>query len=175
MSLQPLESDSRVEWTPLRGMIKATVYGIVAAALLAAANIGASKATGGTYSQSMILFMAGAFLTTWILFSVVHWAAGMVGAACTTLVCVLAMLVFVVMQLHLAMDLGPIAGGAPVRGGEDIGQTLTGFHVWFSPYVLLVMVGSKTIMMGVCAWIRHDGSVDFTMLVEIAKTQVGWI
>lgn len=175
MSLEPLDAEPAVEWTPLRGMVKAAVYGLIAATALAGINVGLSVVTNGMYSQSLVLFMVGAFLTTWVLFSVVHWAAGMVGGACTALVCVLATMVFVTMQLHLAMDLGPLKGGALVAGGRDVGQHVKGFETWFSPGALLLMVGTKSLMMGVCAWIRHDGSVDSSTLVEMARQQLSWI
>lgn len=81
-SLQEPEEES---WTPARGIAKGAVFGALVSVLLAGV-VGVATYYLPVLTYHWLLGGAMGFFCTRILFSVVHWAAGMVGSVCTAMV-----------------------------------------------------------------------------------------
>ncbi|MCP3903529.1 MAG: hypothetical protein GY715_07815 [Planctomycetes bacterium] len=115
------------DWTPLRGLVRAAIAGSLAAFVLSAISF-CVIAVAPTLFFYAILRVTIALIVTWILFGVVHNAAGMVGAACSVLAVIL--VTTVMLSHHAAWSVF----GAPLSGEPEL---VRGWAFWFSPGVLI--------------------------------------
>lgn len=133
------------EWTPARGMARGTMAGVLVAAGLGLAFY--ALAYGAPFvTLNFALRVAWSFGVTWIVFTVVQRAAGMVGWPVTILGVVLSMAVI------LASHAAYAQAGVPTRDG-----VVDGWARWFHPWNLFVANLPTFIGVGVCAWREHEG------------------
>lgn len=148
------EVAAETEWTPARGLLRALAWGILVAVLLAILlSIVAWYAP--TLLVNWLLRAFIALLVTWVLFSVIHGAAGMVGWPCTWMAIGLALLVMLSNHLVFAWN------GVPTTKG-----TLAG-PLWLDPTVMLIQNLSTLIGVVGCAALRHSGGADWQTLRDL--------
>ncbi len=130
--IEDRDSATGDEWTPWRGILRGLWWGGVAALLLGVAvNLLAWYAP--LFALNFWVRNGMVVFAVWLLFSVVHGAAGMAGAMCTTIVIVLTLLV--AGSQHVAFALH----GASIRMGNTTGwdwcslPVLAGVNVWIIP------------------------------------------
>jgi hypothetical protein len=137
---------SHEDWTPAQGVVRGLVSGTVAAVILAAiADLLA------WFAPPMVLefWMRApeALFTVWILFVVVHRAAGMASWHCTAIVIVLTL--FIILSQHVVFSIHGVLTYAPKK------------WEWFSPQALVVYNLSAVVGAGFGVWAWKDGaSVD---------------
>jgi hypothetical protein len=151
------ESDQAKEEALLgRSLLKSAAAGLVVTVILIAA-----LAPLAWYlpllALGWLLRAVIAFAVAWVLFSVVHRAAGMVGWPFSILVGVLTTLVMV--SHHVAFALH----GVPSRSG-----TVSGWE-WLTPLALLVVNIPTLIGAGGCIWLRHDGGANWETIIDILR------
>ena len=132
-------------WTPLRGVLRGLMWGWVAAVILAIpANILAWYAPG--FATNLWVRNGAVVVTMWLLFGVVHGAAGMAGWACTAIVIVLTLLVAGSQHVAFALHGGPFKLGT-ADGWEWCSlPALVGVNVWVLPGIALA------------AWMWREGA-----------------
>lgn len=152
------EREERADWTPARGLLKGIVAGLVTAAILGvAADLFAWYAP--LLALNIWLRGGASLLTMWLLFLVVHRAAGMTGPPCTAVVVVLVLLLAFSQHIVFALH------GVESRMGRTAGWE------WCSLTVLAVANVSTAggIIFGVLLW--HDG-VSVRSLTDILTLRV---
>jgi hypothetical protein len=139
---------SNTEWTPFRGLMRATVAALVTSAVLSACFFGII-AVAPVIPLNVLLRVVLAFAVTWLVFAVVHASAGMVGWACTT----------IAVSCAFAVMLSNHAAWA-VLGCPAIGQpgVVTGWSLWFDPEVMLIPSVVAAIGVGFGAALCHSGA-----------------
>jgi len=144
----PIEENDD-DWSPGKGLARAGIRGTVTAAILAGALLPvayyAPYVVLGALSQAAV-----GFAVAWILFSVVHRAAGMVGGRCSVLAITLTVVVLLSNHLIFAIH------GVPTRQG----LLLIGWLYWFDPLVLCVSNVWAVIGIAFCTSLRHSGGAD---------------
>jgi len=156
--MDDLNLGTKDNWTPGKGILYGLAAGVVAAAILGVGeNILAWYAPG--FAVNILVRNCAAVLTVWLLFNVVHGAAGMAGWACTAIVVVLTFLVAGAQHIAFALH------GGPVRLG-----TVDGW-VWCSLPVLVAM--NVWILPGVAfgVWMWRDGG-SFGAFRDILRMRV---
>lgn len=145
---------AETEWTPARGLLRALAWGVLVAVLVAIL-LSMIAWYAPTLLVNWLLRAFIALLVAWVLFSVIHGAAGMVGWPCTLMVIVLALLVMLSNHVVFAWN------GVPTTKG-----TLAG-PLWLDPTVLLIQNLSTLIGVGGCAALRHSGGADWKTLRDL--------
>lgn len=144
------------EWTPRQGLRRALVWGLLTAGVIAGLTDLVAWYSPITM-QHLLLRTALAFVGSWVLFAVVHRAAGMVGGACSALVLVLMGLVLVSHHAVFAIH------GVPTRDGG----LLIGWVVWLNPLVLGFISGLPLLIGGgPCAAYCHRHGARLELLTE---------
>jgi hypothetical protein len=138
-------------WSPRLGLIRAAVWGAVAAVVL-----GLLLTPLAVYAPTFLLHwlvrMVLGFGITWVMFGVVQQAAGMVGARCTALALGYAALVLVSQHVVFA-----------ICGVQTLDGMVAGWQ-WLAPATLGVCNFSAGIAAGGCAYLCHDGAADAGLL-----------
>ncbi len=93
--------DYRKKWTPEIGLRKALIAGCITALILSITLIVIALLTSPVMIFSFTLRIVAAFVITWILFAIIHRAAGMTSPRLTALAVTLALLVM--LSNHLIM------------------------------------------------------------------------
>ncbi len=148
MQLYPWTDDEEAvgDWTPERGIRRALAWGVLAALVCGAVlNVPVFGLPPATLQWPFRL--AFAFAVTWVLFRVVHRAAGMAGTFCTTLVVVLSLLVMLSQYVVLAMH------------DESV----------LDPAILCISFVPTLIGVGFCAWLCHHGGDDLSIITDIFR------
>jgi hypothetical protein len=145
------------DWTPERGLARGAKWGLVAAGvLMVAADLLAR------YAPFMVLDWklrgAWALAGVWVLYMVVHHAAGMASLHCSILVAVLTLVI--ALSQHVVWAYHPVPT-YPFKGGQ-----------WFSfdalvPYNLMTVLGAG---FGLYAW--KDGA-SITSLTDLLGRSPG--
>ena len=107
-----------------------------------------------------LLRCACAFGVAWVLFQVVHSAAGMTGWFCSVLVIALALLVMFSQHLVFA-----------VHGLWTVGG-LQGGWSWCHPAAILACNMTAFVGIGLCAALCHEGSADGGVLANILRFRI---
>lgn len=131
------------DWTPLRGTLHGLKWGAVAAAILMVlADLMAR------YVPQMVLDwkLRGpeALFTVWVLYMVVHHAAGMASLPCSIIVAVLTLAI--ALSQHVVFAFHAVPTYAPKGWG------------WFAPEVLLVYNLMTVLGAGFGLWAWKDGA-----------------
>ena len=92
-----LKEPERAEWDPVQGIIRGSVATFVASVILGGVWCAVTWFLP-TVASNFWLLPVEAFVVTWILFAVMHRAAQTVGAACTTIVVIHALVLLLVQQ-----------------------------------------------------------------------------
>ncbi len=131
------------EWTPQRGLINGMIACLIAAAVMTTGWTALTcKAPTGllfhvcddpkaTFFLAIIGIMIG-FVMTWILFTCMHKASGMVSLHCTIGVVIVALLMILARQIAIA-SLGVTVAGLEVSGWEWMGMrriVISNIGVW---------------------------------------------
>jgi hypothetical protein len=147
MALGP-ESENQVEdWTPALGARRAVGWGVFASLLFGVVVNLVNGYVPGTFLP-WIVRTAIAFAVAWALFRVVHWAAGMAGNFCTTLVVGLA--IGVMLSQHVVLALG----------GRWTSQGWQPDWAWCDPLVICLSSVPVITGVGACAILCHGGNDD---------------
>jgi hypothetical protein len=131
------------DWTPLRGVLRGLVWGTVAAVIL-----GVIADLLARYVPHMVLDwkLRGpeALATVWILYMVVHHAAGMASLPCTLIVAGLTLLI--ALSQHVVFAFHAVPTYAPKGWG------------WFAPEVLVLYNLMTLLGAGFGLWAWKDGA-----------------
>ncbi len=142
------------DWTPGLGWCRALVRGGAATVVMSLL-----LAPAAWFAAPVLLnFLLRAFLAlvvTWVMFGVVHRAAGMVGARCTALGVILSLLVFLSNHVVFALH------GIPTQQG------MVGGAAFLTPPALLALNISTAIGVTAGALLRRDGGADLGTLVDV--------
>ena len=142
------------DWTPRKGYTRAAVHGAIATVVLIAL-----LAPVAWYAPPMLLRLtvrsAVAFFVAWILFGVVHKAAGMVSPGCSAMV--VAFTLVVLFSHHVIFAIR----GDWLDHGEVMGMA------WLHPANLLFVNFVPLIAVAGCAYFCRHGDADASALAEI--------
>ena len=142
------------DWTPFRGICRALVQGSMAGIVLAVmACVFAWYLP--TLALNALLRVFVSLLTVWVLFCVVHQAAGMTGAVCNMIV--LAWVVLISYSQHVIFAIH----GVPSSTGMLIGW------IWCSPAMWAVFNIWTLVGAGFGVWMWRDGA-SLSSLTHIA-------
>ena len=150
MAADATESEDRgavaaAAWTPQQGLRRALLWGSAAAL-----GIGLVSGVVAWFASRITLHWllrgAIAYGVGWLLFRVVHWAAGMAGGLCTGLVVVLAVLVM--LSHHVVWTVHGI--------WTDTGVPAAGL-TWLEPSTLLVLNIPTFVGLVLCVKMWSDG------------------
>ena len=157
----PIDDKNWDEWTPHKGLIRAAIWGAVTA-LAIALVLGCVAYYAPHMLLRYTLRAAVAFGVAWILFSVVHHSAGMIGTRCTALV--LALTLLVLLSNHMVFAINGVL--------THKGVMLIGWSYWFAPAVIGVTNLSACIGAVGCAVLCHTGAADAGTLIDILNSKV---
>ncbi len=147
------------EWTPARGACRALCGGTLAALLCALfADIAAWH-----FPYACLHWMlrgACAFGVAWVLFRVVHRAAGMTSWFCTTLAVALAILVMLSQHVVFAL-----------HGVWTVHGVVAGWS-WCDPATILACNMTALAGIGLCAAQYHEGGADGGVLCDFLNSRI---
>lgn len=172
------------EWSESDGLRAAVRRGLVWAAFLAIPT-GILAGAAPFFAIGCFVRGAVAFAVGWILFSVVHRAAGFAGVRCTLLACGLALVVMLSNHIVFAVVGTPAMQHAPDGGDYEMVLAFPGQFVlrapgvltteaprlsglyWFSAYVVALTNLASFAGIGIVAALRHSGRMDFDSFADI--------
>jgi hypothetical protein len=134
------------EWTWIKGLGRALQWTIVATTILAAI-MGVMAAYLPHFVLNFWLRWVIAFFVGWILFAVVHRAAGMAGGVCTAIVLVAAAAVFMTQHFVFA-ECGVTLTSGKIVSGE----------VWLEPATIASVNVSTFLGLVIATMLCHDGA-----------------
>ncbi len=147
------------EWSEWRGLASGAVWGLAAAIVIAWLSCSLAS-----YAPHMILNfwlrMAFGFLCAALLFSVVHWAAGMAGPACTAIVVVLTLAVLLSHSVIFALE------GVTTRSG-----VVSGWE-WLRPEALAIVNISSAIGIVFAVLLYREGGSIASNIVDVLSARI---
>jgi hypothetical protein len=153
-------TDSTSEWTWIKGLRRAIVWGSAAAVLMAIGlDVGARHWPGVMLNYWVRAALA--FAVAWILFSIIHRAAGMAGAICTALVSLLTAEAFVSQHWVFATYGVPTVSGRLIIG-----------DVWLDPVTIMVTNMSTGIALVLATTLCHEGGSIWRTVVDILGARI---
>ena len=137
-----------VRWTPVRGLMRAAVFGSAVATVLAVL-VGILAAYAPMLVMDAYCCTAVTVIVGCCLFGAVQSAAGMVGKYCTAMA-----IGYAVLVMHTRNAVWAVVG---VHAGRHY-ELVKGWDIWFDPVVLGMGFFFPALGLVFCSWLCRDGA-----------------